>query len=150
MKTATTMNLPHGEAQFGLNARKVELARKLDRVLQLSIGRFLHSTEPQPPLTSLEPRTILLLYPQLIGDAAILTGFLRGLRQRYPRANVTVVGQRFLHDLLGAQGLYDEFVEFRCPWRAFDYSPTNLVRMVRVAHKLSPKAGTWPSICAEM
>jgi len=133
MKPAATMNQPKGEAQFGLNARKVARARKLDLLLQLSIGRFVQSRLPQPPLASLEPHTILLLYPQLIGDVAIVTGFLRGLRRRYPNASVTVVGQRFLHDLLVKQGLYDSFVEFRCPWRAFDYSPRNLMAMLRVA-----------------
>lgn len=125
-----------GETQLGFNARKVKRAQVLDQLLQWSIGPLVRSKGPLPALRSLEPKTILVLFPALIGDAALFSGFLRGLRLRYPSAAVTVVGQRFVNDLLGSQSLYDSFYEFRCPWRVFDYSPGNLRKMAVLIREL--------------
>ncbi len=126
---------PH-EAQFGLNAAKVRQGLIVDGILRRTLGPLVRPRGPQPPLAAIDPKTVLVLYPQLIGDVVLLSGFLCGLRRRYPRTHIAVVGQKFLDELLGGQGYYDAFFEFRCPWRAFDYSAGNLRKMALLLARL--------------
>jgi heptosyltransferase II len=63
-------------------------------------------------------RKILVLESGQIGDAVLLSPFLRNLRMNYPSARVTLAARQKVAPLMQDQGLIDEFFPFEVPWGA--------------------------------
>jgi ADP-heptose:LPS heptosyltransferase len=62
---------------------------------------------------------ILVFAPGQLGDIMMITPFLRGLRSRYPRAHIAVLGNLKLKSLLLDQNLADELIPVRVPWAEY-------------------------------
>ena len=62
---------------------------------------------------------ILILELWGIGDLVLVTGALRGLRARFPRARLSLLGKGYARPLLLESGLVDEVIVYDFPWTAF-------------------------------
>lgn len=62
---------------------------------------------------------ILVFAPGQLGDIMMITPFLRGIRSRYPRAHIAVLGNVKLKALLLDQNLADELIPVRVPWAEY-------------------------------
>jgi heptosyltransferase-2 len=85
-----------------------------------------------------DPRRILVVELWHLGDVVLATAILARLRERYPRAKLTLLAKNHAEILLRHSGLVDEFVTFDFPWTAFRekyrlsrYSPLALFRLFR-------------------
>lgn len=65
-----------------------------------------------------EIERILVMEPWLIGDLVLATPMLAALRNRYPRAEITVLGKAHAKELLEHSGLADDVIVFDLPWTA--------------------------------
>lgn len=103
--------------------RKKLILRGLDAVLlPLAAGELMRRFARRPPLA---PRRILVFEFWQLGDAVMAEPFLRQLRQRYPRAEVSLLCKRATELLLAPSRLVDRFIIADIPWTAFErkYSP---------------------------
>jgi heptosyltransferase-2 len=60
--------------------------------------------------TECDPRTILVVLPTWVGDFVMATPMLRAVRNRFPEARITFLGEANLGDLLAAGDWMDEVV----------------------------------------
>jgi lipopolysaccharide heptosyltransferase II len=113
------------------NPRKLRYATVLDSVARL-VFRLGRMTRPGrlAPASPPDPRQILVLESHLIGDIVMAIPALRALRERFRSANITFVAGPWGKVLLADQGLVNDFVEIRFPWSTYDYSPSNLRRLM--------------------
>jgi heptosyltransferase II len=85
---------------------------------------------PPMPRTDATVERILVMEPWLIGDVVLATPILRALRNRYPSAEIALLGKRHAADLLDRSGLVDRVIVFDLPWTANEgkYRPTRYDR----------------------
>src|SRR6266581_1054278 len=97
-----------------MTPRKWRLVRNIEALVQ-----FLKPLIP-PPLPLLSPTkppaSILVVEFWNLGDLAILTPFLRNLRQTFPQARISLLVSPDLVHFLDGQGIVDEFIPVRVPW----------------------------------
>jgi ADP-heptose:LPS heptosyltransferase len=108
------------------NQHKLRWAKRLERTI-----RPLMSNRSAPTPNGGEPRTILVGEFFLLGDLIMALPTLRAIRSRFASSKLTLLGSAYARDLLEREGLFDEIVEFRCPWAYYDHSPQNLLRTAR-------------------
>src|SRR5690242_13797146 len=61
---------------------------------------------------------ILVVEPWNIGDVVLTTPFLRAPRQRFPRAQVSLLAKPHARVILEGTQLVDEFIDADLPWTA--------------------------------
>src|SRR5205814_10294763 len=71
---------------------------------------------PPPEDPSKPPGSILVVEYWNFGDLAVLVPFLRNLRQRFPKAIISLLVRPELAHFLDGQGIVDEFIPVRVPW----------------------------------
>lgn len=73
-----------------------------------------------PPRTdnSGSVKRILVIELWLIGDVVLATPILRALRERFPGAEITLLGKPHAEELLRESGLADKVITFDFPWTA--------------------------------
>ncbi len=85
--------------------------RKLNAVNQI-LKVFIRKPVPKEIRSLSEVRKILIVDFSLIGDMVMAIPFLRAIRKNCPRAKVTLVAMPWSEQILGDQGLVDEFLIF--------------------------------------
>jgi ADP-heptose:LPS heptosyltransferase len=83
------------------------------------------------PLLAVAPRKLLVLESHLIGDTVLLVPILQALKDKYPNAELHVLGNPWIKDVLDDLRLVDRFILQKIPWATYDYSASNLRRVVR-------------------
>lgn len=90
--------------------------RVADAILSpLSIASTLSGTKPLPDT----PRILVFEFWHL-GDAVMAEPFLRALRGRFPRAEISLLCKPATRVLLEPGGMVDRFIEIDVPWTSFD------------------------------
>src|SRR5688572_2670282 len=63
-------------------------------------------------------RRILVIELWLLGDVVLMTPILRALRERFPKAEITLLAKPHAEELLQESGLADKIITFDFPWTA--------------------------------
>jgi ADP-heptose:LPS heptosyltransferase len=80
-----------------------------------------------------EAKRILVIKPDGIGDVVLATGFLRSIRQRCPRAHITIAVRRPSRELVDHRCFGDEIMIWDEAWYGLYSSPKALVNLVASA-----------------
>lgn len=126
--------MPQPETYRRFNPRLAYLGRLLDFVqpgLNILINRRDGTGLTETPLSSFNPRRILVIESHLIGDTVLLAPLLKSLRTRFPAASLDVLGNPWAQDILGPLDLADHFELQRIPWSLYDYSIRNLRSLLK-------------------
>lgn len=118
---------------LGYNQKKLRRAAMLDRFLGFLFGSFVAKKNYRPIL---DPRKILVVQSHLIGDAIMATPILKALRKFYPAAQINLLANGFAQDLLSGSPYVDRIITMRFPWSMYDYSLSNLLKVLSVIGKL--------------
>jgi lipopolysaccharide heptosyltransferase II len=113
------------------NPRKLRFAKAIDSLGRM-IFRLSRTRRPGVLMSAgqLAPRRILVLESHLIGDIVMATPALRALRDHFPSAEIILVAGPWAKELLRDQGLVNDYIEVRFPWATYDYSLSNLRKMI--------------------
>jgi heptosyltransferase-2 len=86
------------------------------------------------------PRRILVIEPWNIGDVVLATPLLRALRERYPKARISLLGKQHAQVILEESGLVDEVIIADLPWTAsrnkYPLKAANLQRLRGLVRRL--------------
>jgi heptosyltransferase-2 len=100
-----------------------ETPKKLNRIRRIdAVGRTLFrpkQSRADLPAAANDPKRILVIELWHIGDVVLSTAMLRALRERFPKARITLLAKPHAVELLRGSGLADEIVTFDFPWTAF-------------------------------
>jgi len=84
-----------------------------------------------------EARRIFVLKPDHIGDAVLVSGFLRELRRQCPAARITVAAHPATVELLAPANLADEWLPWQSGWAGPALKPRAIVDLVKEAWRRS-------------
>lgn len=86
--------------------------KKSIRLLNLFLSLFIRTHKSKNKLDLANKKSIIIVFPHLLGDIVMFTTFLRVLRRCAPHAEISLVAPKWAKEILSSQNLVDEFYDF--------------------------------------
>ena len=121
------------------NKNKLLLAKIIDiplRVLYKTLKKIGVITKNITSTTNNPPPKILVMEYFLIGDFVMSTPAFKSIRKKYPDAYIALLCSPPCKELIVHSVIFDEIIEFKCPWATYDYSVNNIKNMICLITRL--------------